>query len=137
MGQWSDGFDYFANLLSGGRDLYAMLAKNPETTMTLIEALCGRIRNASDRFAVNALTSAPARLASCILRLCDKWGEETETGIRISEPLSQTELGAFAGLARENVNRHINRWSKDGILTFDNCMIEVLDMDQLEELAEA
>ncbi|NNE81520.1 MAG: Crp/Fnr family transcriptional regulator [Silicimonas sp.] len=118
------------------RDLYAFLAKNPEATMTLIEALCGRIRNASDRFAVNALTSAPARLASCIIRLCEKWGEPTETGVRIAEPLSQSELGAFAGLARENVNRHINKWAKEGILTFDDCIIEVLDQDRLEDLAE-
>ena len=118
------------------RDLMAYLARDPEANAALIEALCGRIRNASDMAATNALTSASARLAHCVLRLGDKWGAPDDGAIRITEPFSQAELGAFAGLARENVNRHINRWSKDGIITFDNGQITILDLRKLEDLTE-
>lgn len=118
------------------RDLMAYLARTPEANTALIEALCGRIRNASDMAATHALTSASARLAHCLLRLAEKWGEDRDGVTRISQPFSQSELGAFAGLARENVNRHINRWSKDGVIAFDNCVIDIIDQDKLESLAE-
>lgn len=118
------------------RDLTDYLSRTPASAMSLIEALCGRIRNASDRFETNAMTSAAARLATCLLALGEKWGEPMGDGMRISEPFSQSELGAFAGLARENVNRYVSRWSREGIIAFDNCMIDILDQRRLEELAE-
>ena len=117
-------------------DLTDYLSRHPDATMALIEALCGRIRNASEMFATYAITAASARLASCLLRLSDKWGVADGDTIRISEPFSQSELGAFAGLARENVNRHMKRWSNDGIVTFNQNMIEITDYQKLKDLAD-
>lgn len=118
-------------------DLLDYLSRDPDATMALIEALCGRIRNASEMFATYAITAASARLASCLVRLAEKWGVEEDGLTRISEPFSQSELGAFAGLARENVNRYMNRWSNDGIVTFDQNVISITDWQKLKDLAEA
>lgn len=118
------------------RDLVAYLSKTPEANMALIEALCGRIRNASDMFATYAMPSASARLAACLLRLAEKWGEEQSGTVEITQPFSQSELGAFAGLARENVNRHLRRWEQDGIVYFAQNTIRIADVDQLRALSD-
>ncbi len=117
-------------------EVLAYLASNPKATQEVIVALCFRVRNASGMFASQALTSAPARLARCLLRLDSKWGQPHGAGTRLSEEFSQSELGEFSGLARENVNRHIRRWCTDGIVAFDNCLIDILDRDKLIEIAE-
>lgn len=117
-------------------EVLAYLSSDPDAMQEVIVALCGRIRNASGMFATQALTSASARLARCILRLADKFGDPVGDAIHLREPFSQTELGAFSGLARENVNRHIRRWCQEGILAFDQHRIEILDEAQLTVIAE-
>lgn len=113
------------------------LGDNPEACFEIIHTLCKRIRNTSDLFEAQSLPNANARLARCILRLADKWGEPAEDGTtRVAQQLSQTELGEISGIARENVNRYLNSWSKLKILKFDKGIITVINEQQLEDIAE-
>ena len=118
------------------RDVLGYLARDAEATIEIIEALCSRIRNASDVAETQALTTASARLARCLLQLAEKWGTEHGGRLSISQPFSQSELGAFAGLARENVNRYIRTWCASGIIAFNRGEIDILNKDHLFELAE-
>ena len=113
------------------------LKKNTGACFSVIETLCARVRNASSMFETLALTSAGARLARCILRLSEKWGMNTADGaIRIDHSISQSDLGEFSGLARENVNRYIKSWSADGLLNFNKGEITLLDVQSLRDIAE-
>jgi len=113
------------------------LRDNPKACFEIIHTLCKRVRNTSDLLEAQSLPNANARLARCILRLAEKWGEIAEDGsTRVSQQLSQTELGEISGIARENVNRYINAWTKSSILKFDKGIITVLNEVQLEEIAE-
>ena len=117
-------------------EVLAYLASSQAATREVIVALCGRVRNASGMFATQALTSAAARLARCLLVLADKFGVPVADGVRLREPFSQSELGAFSGLARENVNRHIRRWCHDGLVNIDRNEIVILDEAALCRIAE-
>ncbi|UCB55978.1 MAG: Crp/Fnr family transcriptional regulator [Thiotrichales bacterium] len=113
------------------------LKKNTDACFSLIETLCARVRNASSMFETLALTSAGARLARCLLRLSEKWGVPAADGaVRIDHNISQTDLGEFSGLARENVNRYIKTWSGDGLLSFNKGEITLFDNARLREIAE-
>lgn len=113
------------------------LKKDTDACFGLIETLCSRVRNASNMFETLALTSAGARLARCVLRFSEKWGvADVDGAIRIEHTLSQTDLGEFSGIARENVNRYIKSWSNDGLLSFNKGEITLLDMQRLREIAE-
>jgi CRP-like cAMP-binding protein len=50
--------------------------------------------------------------------------------------LSQSELGAFAGLARENVSRLLSDWEEQGIIARAGRELVLLDPDYVIELAE-
>lgn len=119
------------------RDVRKFLSENPNAVFGLIDQLCENVRNASEMFETQAMTSASARLARCLLRIAEKWGEDDKDGpIPISQRFSQTDLGELSGLARENVNRYIRRWSLDGIMSFDRGRIEILDLLHLRSLAD-
>ncbi len=113
------------------------LRDNPEACFEIIHTLCKRVRNTSDLFEAQSLPNANARLARCILRLAEKWGEPTADGAtRVTQHLSQTELGEISGIARENVNRYLNAWTKSAIVKFDKGIITVIDEAQLAAIAE-
>ncbi len=113
------------------------LKANPEACFALIEALCAKVRNASDMFETRAMITASARLARCLLRLGEKWGEAGPKGaIRITQPVSQSDLGEFAGIARENVNRTMQTWMHDGLVSIDNGCITLVDPVRLEAISE-
>ena len=115
----------------------AALKRNVDACFTIIEILCARARNASEMFELQSLTSGNARLARCLLRVARKWGNQSADGsIRIAQQLSQSDLGELAGIARENVNRHLQAWTQEGLVRFEKGEITLLEPDVLEEYAE-
>lgn len=111
----------------------------PDMTFALIAQLCQKVRNASDMYADGAQTKASARLARCLMRIGEKWGKPGPAGsIEITENFSQADIGEFAGLSRENVNRYLRTWGEAGILALDGPRhrIDILDPKALAALAD-
>lgn len=107
------------------------LVDKPEVMFHLIDALCDKVRNASEMFEAQSLSSAPEKLARCLMTIARKWGRPDGAAIRVRQTFTQTELGAFAGVARENVNRHMRGWIDEGVLSFDDGDLVILDPDEL------
>ena len=63
-------------------------------------------------------------------------GKEADGFLLLSQPFSQTEIGDYGGLARENVNRYIKAWVAQGILAHRDGALVLLDRPRLEELAD-
>ncbi len=119
------------------QSVFEMLKNNNEAYFPIIKTLCTRVRNASDMFETLALTSANARLARCLMRMADKWGQRnTDGSIQIKQHFSQAELGEVAGVARENVNRHLQGWVHDQLIQIEEGDIILLDPDKLSDIAE-
>lgn len=119
------------------RDVMAFLQTRPEALFALVAELCAKVRNASEMFATQAQTDAPSRLARALVRLTERWGEETPEGAVLSGALfSQSDLGEFSGLARENVNRRLRAWAEDGLIVLRPDGILLCDADALRRIAE-
>jgi CRP-like cAMP-binding protein len=117
--------------------LLGFLRKKPNVAIAMIEELCAKVRNASEMFEAQAQVDAQSRLARCLMRMASKWGKETADGtIKVDEGFSQTDIGEFSGLARENVNRRLKAWEADGLLRFKGSVLIIEDPDQLEEIAD-
>ena len=114
-----------------------VLKGNDQAYYSIIETLCSRARNASEMFETQSLTSANARLARCLLRIAKKWGEADANGVvQIRQHFSQSDLGELAGIARENVNRHIKGWTQQGLIKFDAGEISIFDIEKMTEIGE-
>ena len=119
------------------QSVFEVLKNNNDAYFSIIKTLCARVRNASDMFETLSLTSADARLARCLMRMAKKWGHMNADGsIHIEQHFSQSDLGELAGIARENVNRHLQTWIHEALIHFDNGDITLLAPDKFSELAE-
>jgi len=117
--------------------VFDVLKGNDEAYFSIIETLCSRARNASEMFETQSLTAASARLARCLIRVSEKWGfVNTDGSIYIKQQFSQSDLGELAGIARENVNRHLQTWTQEKLIEFDQGDITLLKPDKLREIAE-
>jgi len=114
-----------------------LLKRNNDACFSIIETLCARARNASEMFELQSLTSGNARLARCLMRIAEKWGVQRDDGtIHIQQAFSQSDLGELAGMARENVNRHLQAWVQEELIQFDKGDLTLLDPDALADYAE-
>jgi CRP/FNR family cyclic AMP-dependent transcriptional regulator len=119
------------------QSVFEVLKNNNEAYFSIIKTLCTRVRNASDMFETQSLTSADARLARCLMRMAEKWGlTNTDGSIQIEQKFSQSDLGELAGMARENVNRHLQAWIHEQLIQFDKGDITLLAPQKLIEIAE-
>ncbi|SLN12872.1 Crp/Fnr family transcriptional regulator [Roseisalinus antarcticus] len=122
-------------LLTRGQ-VMGYLERNPTLAIGLIRELCRKLRDASEIHAQQALTDGAQRLALVLVRLFDKWGTPDADGTLVMrEFVSQAEIGDFAGLARENVNRQIRLWSREGILASKGRRLSLTDSERLREIA--
>lgn len=126
-----------AALVLHRRDILAFLETRPAALFALVAELCAKVRNASEMFATQAQTDAPSRLARALLRLAARWGETRAGGVLLPSGLfSQTDLGEFSGLARENVNRRLRGWAEEGFVEMTPEGILLRDAAALHEMAD-
>lgn len=115
-------------------EVLQMLREDPDSAILVIEALCQKARNASEMFEVQTMHSGQARLAACLLRLLT-----TATHADGGQPaikVSQSWLGAYASLTRENVNRQLKAWAGEGVARFEKGFVVIEDLPRLEEISQ-
>jgi CRP-like cAMP-binding protein len=118
------------------RDLLPMLEQHPKAMLGVIEALAGKVRQMSAAVEHAGLAMS-GRAASALLRLAEQHGRETAGGILIDLKLSQRDLGSFAGLSRENMNRQLAELRSMGLIEVEGASITLIDRDGLVACAEA
>lgn len=90
---------------------------HPEITSYLVKTLTRRLREADDALAAATFLTVKGRLARALLNLAEYAGEENGGRIELRHKISQSDLAAMAGVARENVSRTMSDWRKRDIVT--------------------
>lgn len=106
-----------------------ILEKNPAACLRLMTMLCGRIRRSDERMADIAFFELPTRLAKVLL----SYPEKARGGTRIA--LSQSVLAEMSGGTRENTNRCLRKWQRQGIVELERGWTIILKPDELRRLA--
>lgn len=114
----------------------SVLEQNPPAALKVIEILCKRLRATSQMVEDATLLAAAPRLARTLLRLAQSNGVETDGGVAIDLSLSQSTLGAYAGLLRESVNRQLRAWEAEKIIERKDNRILLLRPDALRDVSE-
>lgn len=114
------------------RALLEAMRSDPKLAQSLIEVLCTRIRRSDERMMEIGFMPIHARLASALLRVSD--GGDAAPKKKLS--LSQSDLANMIGSSRENVNRCLRKWQKEGVLDLKDGWIILPDRDALAQIAE-
>jgi CRP/FNR family transcriptional regulator, cyclic AMP receptor protein len=90
----------------------------PELYRHLTTVLAHRLRDTNDALAATSFLSIKGRVARALLSLAEAFGRDVGQGrILIRQKVSQGDLAAMAGIARENVSRVLHDWTNRSLVS--------------------
>jgi CRP/FNR family transcriptional regulator, cyclic AMP receptor protein len=96
----------------------AFAEDNPEVARCLTQLLARRLRETNVVVATTTFMSLKGRVARTLLTLAEAFGRDVGSGrILIHQKLTQGDLAAMAGIARENLSRMLNEWQRAKLLS--------------------
>lgn len=112
-----------------------LLRDSPELALKIMATLVQRIREID----VERSRKAPvrARLARKLCELMDDFGEPAGRGVRITVPISRTEIANRINAAREVVSRAISELRQEGVVADEGKLLIVRQPDRLRRIAES
>ena len=96
----------------------AVALKNPEVYKHLLNLVATRLRDTDQVVAAGSFLPVKGRVARALLDLAKAFGNDVGGGrVVIRQKLSQSDVAAMAGIARENVSRILNEWMRSKMVT--------------------
>lgn len=91
---------------------------HPQVYAYLVRLLAQRLRNANSALAAGSFLSLKGRVARALLDLSEAFGHDVGSGrVLVRQKITQSDLAAMAGIARENVSRILNDWKREAVVS--------------------
>src|SRR5262245_9239555 len=111
---------------------------HPELDSYYSTLLAACLRGTYGTIAALEFLTWKGRVAHFLLELADNWGTLTGSGTTvINSMISQRELAAMAGVARENVSRALSEWKRSKIISLSDHSLQIHDKPALQQEMEA
>jgi CRP/FNR family transcriptional regulator, cyclic AMP receptor protein len=96
----------------------AFADEHPDIYKHLVTLLAARLRDTDAVVAAGSFLPLKGRVARALLDLSEAFGQDVGKGrILIRQKISQSDVAAMAGIARENVSRILNDWIRDKLVS--------------------
>jgi len=112
-------------------EFVTFLETNPRATLGILRSVIGRLRDSDKRRVELGALDTVGRVGRLLVELAERYGEESDAGIRIRLPLSQEELAGWAGASREAVVKALRKLRARGWIETGRREIRVLDLPAL------
>lgn len=118
-------------------DFFPFLKNHPEIAIHWLKVLCKKLRDTSERVEIVGLLPVSVSLARLLIKNIESIGIETSEGIVIDWKKSQQTIANEIGASRECVNRQLNKWRKQELLSLggQSLRITITDIDRLNNIA--
>ena len=113
-----------------------LVGKYPPIARAAIEVLAGRVRTAANHVENLIFQDVMGRIAYELLHLAQRHGRETDAGLMIDLPLTQTDLASIVGSTRESVNKMLAQLRRRGLIEIDGTEIQILDREGLVKIVQ-
>src|SRR5215207_2275652 len=91
---------------------------NPELYQHAMTLLARRLRETNGALAATSFLSLKGRVARAMLSLAEAFGQDVGGGrVLVRQKITQSDLAAMAGIARENVSRILKEWAGRSLVT--------------------
>ncbi len=117
------------------RDFQTILQRYPAVAMEVLRIVAERLQQAQETIRRLSATSVESRVASALLKLAEKLGEETKAGTLIQTPLSRQDLAEMTGTTTETVSRVMSHFRKAGLIRSGRRWIALTNRGKLMALA--
>jgi CRP/FNR family transcriptional regulator, cyclic AMP receptor protein len=114
-----------------------MLRRHPELCNVIVKTLAARLRQTDEDMAAASFQPVEARVARALLQFTRHLGEEIGSGrVVIRHRITQSDLAAMAGVARESVSRTLREWHRQKIVEGSSRTGLVVQKSTIEGAAE-
>jgi CRP-like cAMP-binding protein len=99
-------------------DFDRFVDRRPDVLRHITRVMAQRLRDTNMALAAGSFLPVKGRVARSFLTLADAFGHDVGRGrVLIRQKVSQGDLAAMSGIARENVSRIVNDWKRDAVLS--------------------
>ncbi len=112
-----------------------LLQREPAIAINMLKSFARHLRRFSNLVDNLALRDVPARLASYLLSLSPQV-DPTATITSVELDLPKGQLAAQLGTIPETLSRVLAKLSRDGLIQVDGMVVQVLDLERLQQLAQ-
>jgi CRP/FNR family transcriptional regulator len=124
------------SVLSLSKDAYyAMLRRNPEAALQVIQYLGARLNEAQETTKVLALNPAEQRLAALLVKLSDRAGLREGNHVRLTVRLTRQDLADMVGMTVETATRIMGRFKRDKLVSGTAKSLIIRNLARLQQLA--
>ncbi len=101
------------------RNVYEEFAReHPEVRDHIMTMLTQRLRDTNSIVAAASFLSIKGRVALALVSLAEAFGQDVGNGrILVRQKITQSDVAAMAGVARENVSRTLNDWMRQKLVS--------------------
>ncbi len=118
-------------------DFDAIVTKNPEITLKILEVLHDRLINLENLIQNLSTKDIEIRIASMLVNFAENFGARFETGISIDLPLNREEMANYIGVTRETISRKLAALQDENIIELvGNKKIIIKDMLYFKNMLE-
>src|SRR6266571_4513548 len=114
------------------KDFQELCLTHPQVALKVLRVVGARLRRLVGIIEELSFTTVRHRLASFRLRLAQKEGKRSASGVEITLPTSNQELASHIGTVRELVSRNLSRLQAEGMLKIDGRTVTIFNLKALE-----
>jgi CRP/FNR family transcriptional regulator, cyclic AMP receptor protein len=104
--------------MTSPHDFAKCMATHPQAYQALVAILAYRLRQADEVVAATTFLTVKGRVARALVELAEYVGTPSSAGqIVLHEKISLADIGAMAGVARENVSRVMSEWRRRNLIS--------------------
>ena len=118
-----------------GSDFTDYLERHPRVAILLLRMLSRRLRDADRKRAEFAAYDTVGRVASRLIEMAERFGEQQGDGIRLTLSLTQDELASWIGASREAASKALSTLRQLGVLETGRRTITILNLEALRQRA--
>ncbi len=113
--------------------LTEVIKRRPEFAMKLFSSFSERLRQSDEVIESLLHREVSARLASLLLNLAERFGEEDGSGTLLSVRLTHQELANMIASTREAVSKVMSEFKREGSIEVQNRRIVLLNKEAIAE----
>ncbi|GAA3143908.1 Crp/Fnr family transcriptional regulator [Planomonospora alba] len=116
-------------------DFPAFLRQHGRVAVLLLRTVTGRVRDADRKRIEYGAFDTTGRVATRLVELAERYGEQAGGAVRVALPLSQDELAGWTGASREAVSKALRALRDRGLIETGRRRVVVHDMEGLRRRA--
>lgn len=110
--------------------------EHPEAAVPVVSILADMFRLHGERIMTLEYRTVRERLASFLLGMAERFGTETDGGLKINAPLRHQDIASSISATRETTSRTLSELERKGIIKSEQSHIIIVDRTALSDFIE-